>query len=234
MSDLLRADNLARSYVTGDRELHVLTGVDLSVEKGEFLTVVGASGTGKSTLLHLLALLDAPTGGRILFNDEDLVSLDAKAKSAIRCRHFGFVFQFYYLLPEFDAFENLLLPTMIDLSRRQWKARQEEIREGATTLANRLGVGDRLTHKPHQLSGGEQQRVAIGRALINEPDVLFCDEPTGNLDEHTSAEILDLLFELNRELGVTIVMVTHNLDVARASARTLEMHEGKLRPWDDR
>lgn len=231
MSDLLRAEKLSKTYKTGTEVLHVLCGVDLAVTKSEFLTIVGASGTGKSTLLHLLALLDRPTHGRVFLEDLELVSRSPSQQSAIRCRHFGFVFQFYHLLPEFDAMENLLMPTMIRLSRPAWRRRRKEITEHAQNLAERLGVADRLSHKPGQLSGGEQQRIAIGRALINEPDILFCDEPTGNLDEHTSEQILGLLFKVNEDLGTTIVMVTHNLDVARASARTLELHEGKLRSW---
>ena len=231
MSEILRVEKLSKNYKTGAEVLHVLRGVDLEVTRGEFLTIVGASGTGKSTLLHLLALLDRPTEGRIFLEDLELATRSAAEQSAIRCKHFGFVFQFYHLLPEFDAMENLLMPTMIRLSRPAWRRRRKEITGRARTLAERLGVADRLSHKPNQLSGGEQQRIAIGRALINEPDILFCDEPTGNLDEHTSEEILRLLFNINEDLNTTIVMVTHNLDVARASARTLELHEGKLHPW---
>ena len=231
MSEILSVRGLCKTYPSGEEALEVLRGVDLAVEAGEFLTIVGASGTGKSTLLHLIALLDEPTEGTIALRGEDLLSLGRAQQSAIRCRHFGFVFQFYYLLPEFDAMENLLMPTMIRLGRGAWRRQRKEIVERAREVARRLGVEGRLSHRPAQLSGGEQQRIAIGRALINEPDVLFCDEPTGNLDEHTSAEILKLLFGLNGELGTTVVMVTHNLDVARASARTLELHEGKLRPW---
>jgi len=231
MSEILRVEKLSKNYKTGAEVLHVLRGVDLAVAKGEFLTIVGASGTGKSTLLHILALLDRPTEGRIFLEDLELLTRSPAQQSAIRCRHFGFVFQFYHLLPEFDAMESLLMPTMIRLSRRAWRRRRKEITGRARDLAERLGVADRLSHKPNQLSGGEQQRIAIGRALINEPHILFCDEPTGNLDEHTSEEILKLLFKVNEDLGTTIVMVTHNLDVARASARTLELHEGKLHPW---
>ena len=231
MSEILAARGLCKTYPSGEETLEILRGVDLSVEEGEFLTIVGASGAGKSTLLHLLALLDEPTAGTIALRGEDLLSLESVEQSAIRCKHFGFVFQFYYLLPEFDAMENLLMPTMIRLGRRAWRRQRKEIAMHAQRIAGRLGLSGRLGHRPNQLSGGEQQRFAIGRALINGPDVLFCDEPTGNLDEHTSAEILELLFGLNRELGTTVVMVTHNLDVARASARTLELHEGQLHPW---
>ena len=231
MSEILRVEKLSKNYKTGAEVLHVLRGVDLAVTRGEFLTIVGASGTGKSTLLHLLALLDRPTEGRIFLEDLELLTRSPAQQSAIRCRHFGFVFQFYHLLPEFDALENLLMPTMIRLSRPAWRRRRKEITARARGLAERLGVAQRLSHRPNQLSGGEQQRIAIARALINEPDILFCDEPTGNLDEHTSEEILKLLFKVNEDLGTTIVMVTHNLDVARASARTLELHEGKLHPW---
>ena len=231
MSELLRAEGLTKYYATGEAQLRVLRGLALSVEKGEFLTIVGASGTGKSTLLHLLALLDEPTGGGIFFKDEDVGTLSQKERSAIRCKHFGFVFQFYYLLPEFNAMENLIMPAMIELRRGQFAAKRKEILDRARRIAGQLGVGDRLSHKPNQLSGGEQQRIAIGRALVNEPEILFCDEPTGNLDEGTSAEILDLLFQLNKDPGATIVMATHNLDVARASGRALELHNGKLRRW---
>ncbi|MFH0963321.1 MAG: ABC transporter ATP-binding protein [Planctomycetota bacterium] len=232
MSDLLQAVELCKSFPSGAEELRVLRGLELMVREGEFLTIVGASGTGKSTLLHLLALLDEPTGGRILLRGKNLSVLSARGRSAVRCRQFGFVFQFYYLLPEFNALENLVLPKMIELSRREYRGKREEIEGRGREIAGLLGVEGRLHHKPAQLSGGEQQRVAIGRALLNNPEVLFCDEPTGNLDERTSEEILNLIFKLNAELGTTVVMVTHNLDVAARSARTLELHEGRLHAWD--
>ncbi len=200
--------------------LEVLRGVDLSVAKGELVAIMGASGAGKTTLLEILGTLSRPSSGSLLIEGTDVTSLGDRELAAFRGRRIGFVFQAHHLLPEFTALENVMIPALI-AGRSTSQARSR-----ATELLTRLGLGDRLGHKPSELSGGEQQRTAIARALINEPAVLLADEPTGNLDSVTKEEIHSLLLELRRELGQTIVIVTHDPALAGICDRTLVMRDG--------
>jgi len=206
----------------GGRNLEVLRGITFTLEAGEMAAIVGASGVGKSTLLHILGTLDLPTSGQLKFGGLDVTKLGSSALADFRNKSIGFVFQFHHLLPEFTALENAMMPALIQrLDRREAEAR-------AAGILKRVGLGQRLTHKPGELSGGEQQRVALARAMVMEPAVLLADEPTGNLDSHTGAEIHALLVELNRERGSTMLIVTHNPDLAALMPRTLRMLDGGL------
>jgi lipoprotein-releasing system ATP-binding protein len=217
------ASQIDKSYVAGTTRLPVLRGLDLSVERGEMVAIVGASGVGKSTLLHVLGGLDAIDRGSIRIGDEDLGAMKDDHLVAFRNRHVGFVFQFHHLLPEFTAIENAGMPMRI--ARRPAVEREQR----AQGLLERVGLGERLTHKPGMLSGGEQQRVAIARALVMEPSVLLADEPTGDLDEHTAESLHDLLREMHRERGLTSIIATHNPRLAAACDRVLRLEEGQLR-----
>lgn len=228
---VLEAKSLTKSYVMGGRALDVLRGVDLTIHTGESLAIVGSSGAGKSTLLHLLGLLDRPTTGQVLFRGSDVGSLSRTARSRLRQRHIGFVFQFYHLIPELNALENVLLPLMMKHSIASWFGAKSAERERGRALLARLGLSERAGHRPSQLSGGERQRVAIGRALIGDPDVVLCDEPTGNLDEATSREISDLLFELKQDSGKTFVFVTHDLELAQRADRVVRLVHGRVEPF---
>ena len=220
----LEATALSRSFVGGDgRELAVLEGVELHVEAREAVAIVGSSGAGKSTLLHLLGALDQPTSGEVRIGGRNVSALDTEALAGIRNETVGFVFQFHHLLREFTALENVMMPCLIaGLSRR---AAGEQARE----LLAAVGLDRRLEHRPAQLSGGEQQRVAVARALSNEPVVLLADEPSGNLDAHTSEELHDLLFRLRGDRGLAMVLVTHNRELAERTDRILELKDGRLR-----
>lgn len=220
----LEATALSRSFVGGDgRELAVLEGVELHVEAREAVAIVGSSGAGKSTLLHLLGALDQPTSGEVRIGGRNVSALDTEALAGIRNETVGFVFQFHHLLREFTALENVMMPCLIaGLSRR---AAGERARE----LLAAVGLDRRLEHLPAQLSGGEQQRVAVARALSNEPVVLLADEPSGNLDAHTSEELHDLLFRLRGDRGLAMVLVTHNRELAERTDRILELKDGRLR-----
>jgi lipoprotein-releasing system ATP-binding protein len=220
----LEATALSRSFVGGDgRELAVLEGVELHVEAREAVAIVGSSGAGKSTLLHLLGALDQPTSGEVRIGGRNVSALDTEALAGIRNETVGFVFQFHHLLREFTALENVMMPCLIaGLSRR---AAGERARE----LLDAVGLDSRLEHRPAQLSGGEQQRVAVARALSNEPVVLLADEPSGNLDAHTSEELHDLLFRLRGDRGLAMVLVTHNRELAERTDRILELKDGRLR-----
>ena len=220
----LEATALSRSFVGGDgRELAVLEGVELHVEAREAVAIVGSSGAGKSTLLHLLGALDQPTSGEVRIGGRNVSALDTEALAGIRNETVGFVFQFHHLLREFTALENVMMPCLIaGLSRR---AAGERARE----LLDAVGLDSRLEHRPAQLSGGEQQRVAVARALSNEPVVLLADEPSGNLDAHTSEELHDLLFRLRGDRGLAMVLVTHNRELAVRTDRILELKDGRLR-----
>jgi len=224
---ILEARGLHKSYQLGPVRLRVLRGCDLRVGRGEFVAIVGPSGSGKSTLLHLLGALDEPDEGQVLFEGRDVFSLDEPGRDELRNRAFGFVFQFYHLLPELDVLENVLLPAMAGRAVGRWADTKHDVIGRAKGLLGRLGLSGRLRHRPSQLSGGERQRVAIARALINSPAVLLADEPTGNLDAQTGREILEVFQELHRE-GQTIVVVTHEEYVARRAERIVRLAEGRL------
>ncbi len=230
---LLSAINLHKSYRKGE-EVRVLNGLDLEVHAGEFLCVVGASGCGKSTLLHLLGTLDQPDEGSVHFEGERIDDLPAQRRDPLRNATFGFIFQFYHLLPELNALENVLMPEMIRHSFWSWFGQRRRLRKNATELLERMGLGHRLKHRPRELSGGELQRAAIARALINRPRVLLADEPTGNLDPEKGAEIVGLLRDLNRQEGLTIIMVTHNLDLVADSDRVVRLVKGRVEGADHR
>lgn len=212
---MLEARQLVKSYGS----LQVLKGIDLEIGSGEVVSIVGASGAGKSTLLHLLGTLDKPDGGQLLLDGEDLTRLRDKALADFRNRRIGFIFQFHNLMPEFTALENVCMPA--------WIA-GEDRKDRAAELLARLGLADRATHYPGQLSGGEQQRVAVARALINAPAVVFADEPSGNLDSRNARDLHELFFQLRDELGQTFVIVTHNEELARMADRRLEMQDGRI------
>lgn len=221
---ILEASNIHKSYYGSGSSLHVLKGIDLRIKRGEIVSIIGPSGAGKSTLLHILGGLDQPDQGNVSFDGEDIYSLDDPARAKIRNSKIGFVFQFYHLLPEFSALENVLLPAMIQ--KRQVKKKQFE--EEGLELLDRVGLRDRVQHRSYQLSGGEQQRVAIARALINKPQIVFCDEPTGNLDSESGQEIIRLLLELNSKSNQTLVIVTHDENVAKRSHRIIHIKDGAL------
>ncbi|MBI3877757.1 MAG: ABC transporter ATP-binding protein [Verrucomicrobia bacterium] len=220
---LLQARALHKSYTLGHRTLEVLRGVDLGVQAGEFLALRGASGAGKSTLLHLLGGLDRPDAGEIWFDGKNLALVNGGALTAFRNRKVGLVFQAYHLLPELDALENVCLPARIAGTDADTTAKR------ATELLKRVGLAERLEHRPAELSGGEQQRVAIARALINEPALILADEPTGNLDSHTGAEIIDLLCALQHERNATLLIATHDSRVAARAPRVVELEDGVIR-----
>ena len=212
----------------------VLKHVDLTLRPGEFVAIEGRSGSGKSTLLHILGALDAADSGSIEYNGQDLAAMNGHQRSSLRNTEFGFVFQFYHLLPELNVSENTLLAPMIEFSWLGFRKRGKQLRERATALLGELGLGHRLKHKVTVLSGGERQRVAIARALMNRPKILFADEPTGNLDLETGRQIMDLFSKLHREQGQTIVLVTHDRSLARQADRVLILRDGKVeRPGDN-
>jgi lipoprotein-releasing system ATP-binding protein len=210
--------------MSGPEALHVLDGIDLDIQKGEMLAIVGASGVGKSTLLHMLGALDRPTSGKVYYGDVDVFGLDSGKIARFRNERVGFVFQFHHLLPEFSALENVMMPALI---RRIDRAQATET---ASKILGDVGLGKRLLHRPGELSGGEQQRVAVARALMLNPDVILADEPTGNLDAHTGEAIHDLLCNINKQKGITFIIVTHNDKLAIRADRVLKMAEGKLTP----
>ncbi|MEZ4288762.1 MAG: ABC transporter ATP-binding protein [Polyangiales bacterium] len=215
---LVEVRSLTKSFEHGGQTLEVLRGVDLSIQRGEMLTLVGPSGAGKSTLLHLLGALDQATSGDIRYAGESITSLSARALADFRNRSIGFVFQFHHLLPEFTALENVMMPALI--------AGHKDVQSRAKELLDRVGLTHRLTHRPGELSGGEQQRVALARALFNEPKLVLADEPTGNLDSKTSASIESLFFELNETLGTTMLIVTHSREFASRMPRVVSMRDG--------
>ncbi|MCF0177588.1 MAG: ABC transporter ATP-binding protein [Bacteroidales bacterium] len=203
--------------------LKVLKGIDFNASDREVVSIVGASGAGKTTLLQILGSLSRPDAGKVLIDDIDVFSLSSKELARFRNKKIGFVFQFHHLLPEFTALENVMIPAMIN-----GESKPSECRERATALLKELGLGDRLDHKPSELSGGEQQRVAVARALVNSPSVIFADEPSGNLDSKTREELHKLFFEIRDKHNVTFVIVTHDKDLAAMSDRTLEMRDGEF------
>lgn len=224
MSNLLRAEGLHKIFTEAGKEIHVLKGLDLEVREGERLAIVGESGVGKSTLLHILGTLDRPTRGKILYRGEDLSGLDEESLAHFRNREIGFVFQFHYLLPDFSALENVMLPALI----QGWE--EERAREAALKLLEMVGLKERVSHRPGKLSGGEQQRVAVARSVILEPRLILADEPTGDLDPQTGEEVQDLLFRLNDEKGVALVIATHSPHLASRVGRQMELKDGRLFP----
>ncbi|HUU31659.1 MAG TPA: ABC transporter ATP-binding protein [Phycisphaerae bacterium] len=225
---ILEARGLVKDYRMGAARLRVLHGVDLSVRRGEFLCVHGPSGSGKSTLLHLAGLLDRPTAGQVVFEGEDAFARPKRWRDRLRNEAIGFVFQFYYLMPDLSVLENTLLPAMIRTPLAAWPLGRRRFRRRALEVLADLGLSQRAGHLPRELSGGERQRAALARALVHEPRILFADEPTGNLDSATGADILRLLQRLNRHRGLTIVMVTHDERIARQADRVLHLVDGKL------
>jgi lipoprotein-releasing system ATP-binding protein len=215
---MIEAREIKKSY----KELAVLKGVDLTIQQGEFISIIGKSGAGKSTLLHILGTLDRADSGSLKINNTEISQLSEKQLADFRNQNIGFVFQFHHLLPEFTALENVAMPALIH------KKNEKEAAKRAAELLDYLGLSDRLTHKPTQLSGGEQQRVAVARALMNQPSVVFADEPSGNLDSKSSQELHQLLFKLRADFKQTFIIVTHNAELARMSDRQLEMKDGVL------
>ena len=225
---VLSAVNLHKTYRKHALKVRVLNGLDLDVSGGEFVSVVGVSGSGKSTLLHLLGTLDRPDKGQIHLDGQRIDDLPARERDEHRNQTFGFIFQFYHLLPELTTLENVLVPRMITHSALGWFRHRRELRRQGIALLERVGLGHRLKHKPTELSGGEMQRAAIARALINQPRILLADEPTGNLDAETGVDIVRLLRDLNRHDGLTIIMVTHNLDLVADSDRLIRLVDGQV------
>jgi lipoprotein-releasing system ATP-binding protein len=223
---MLTAENLTKTYRRHAVQVRVLHGLNLEVKTGEFLSIVGASGSGKSTLLHLLGTLDAPDSGTIKLDGKRIDNLPAAERDTLRNRTFGYIFQFYHLLPELNAFDNVLMPAYIAHSTMSWWKSRSKWRARAEELLRKVGLGHRMKHKPRELSGGEMQRAAVARALLMNPRVLLADEPTGNLDAETGGEIIRLLRDLNRDEGVTIVMVTHNLEIVASTDRVVRMVGG--------
>ncbi len=224
---ILRAQGVKKTFRMGDSTVQVLKHVDLTLQAGEFV-VEGRSGSGKSTLLHILGALDAADDGTIEYGGQNVAQMDGNARSRLRNTQFGFVFQFYHLLPELNVLENTLLAPMIEFSWLGFRKRKHELRERGTEVLTQLGLAHRLKHRPNQLSGGERQRVAIARALMNNPKVLFADEPTGNLDAETGRQIMGVLEKLHRESGQTIIMVTHDRSLARQADRVLVLKDGRM------
>jgi lipoprotein-releasing system ATP-binding protein len=221
LKSLIQALQLYKSFRNGDKRVDVLKGIDLTFDQGEKVAIVGASGAGKTTLLHILGTLDRPTTGKVLYREKDILTLNERDLALFRNREIGFVFQFHHLLPEFNALENTMMPCLIQgIEKKEAASRAENI-------LSLVGLKERLSHKPGELSGGEQQRVAVARALVLEPKVLLADEPTGNLDTKTGESVFDLLQELNEVKGVTLIVVTHNLNLAGQLPRQIHLADGK-------
>ncbi len=223
---MLNVDNVSKSYPTADGRLSVLEGVSLSVSPGEIVAIVGESGSGKSTLLHILGTLDRPDAGQVFFDGEDVFAKNDEALAAFRNERIGFVFQFHHLLPEFSALENVAMPAMI--ADRSLSSAESRARE----LLSSLGLADRVEHRPTQLSGGEKQRVAVARALMNEPALVLADEPTGNLDEQTADDLHLQIVELSRSMGQAFIIVTHNKSLAEHADRVLVLSARGLAPYE--
>lgn len=219
--ELLRVEHLSKIYGAGENQVKALDDVSMSVEKGEFVAIVGASGSGKSTLLHLLGGVDRPTSGKVYINDTDIFAMNDDELAIFRRRQVGIIYQFYNLIPILNVEENMAIPMELD-GRKVEKAQMDD-------MLMRLGLTERRTHLPNELSGGQQQRTSIGRALITRPSIVLADEPTGNLDTKASNEIMHLLKNSNRELNQTIIMITHNMELAKAADRTIMIEDGKIR-----
>lgn len=226
-SALLEVRHLTKNYYHLGVDVPVLKDVSLTIHRGDLISIVGKSGVGKSTFLHVVGTLDRPTSGEVLYQGRNVFDLPDKALATFRNHKLGFVFQFHHLLPEFTALENVMMPALVARDDPEVAAKR------AGTLLNRVGLEHRSSHRPGELSGGEQQRVAIARSLMMNPEIVLADEPTGNLDERTSEEINELLFELNRSLGLALVVVTHSVALARRMTRCFEMHQGDVIPLRD-
>ncbi len=231
MTAHLAAVGLTKSYRKGRTAVPVLRGVAVEADRGELVAVVGASGSGKSTLLHVLGLLDGPDAGSVWLDGERIDNRSDRYRDKLRNRTFGFIFQFYHLLPELSALENVMMPALIRHGVWSYFGQRKAIRTEATALLERVGLGHRLTHLPSELSGGEMQRAAIARALMGNPAVLLADEPTGNLDAGTGHSVLELLRDLNRERGLTMMMVTHDAQIAQQADRVVRLAEGRIEEW---
>jgi lipoprotein-releasing system ATP-binding protein len=225
---ILTAEGIHKTYRLGAAEVNVLKGADMAIKKGEFAAIVGASGSGKSTLLHILGALDMPDKGAVRFEGRELGKMGGGELNRYRNKMVGFIFQFYHLLDELNVLENVILPAMVPVSMIRWMVIRAGVKKRAKELLEKVGLAQRMNHKPYQLSGGERQRTAIARALINEPTLLLADEPTGNLDSVTGNGILELLEGLNRA-GQTIVMVTHDERIARRAGRIITLADGKVK-----
>ena len=221
MSEILSVSEVSKTFKSGGRDLHVLSDINFSIQEGEVVAVVGPSGSGKTTLLGLCAGLDNPTSGEITIYDSRISHLDENQKAAVRNQHVGFIFQNFQLIPTLSAYENVMVPLEL-------QGRSKEAKVKAKELLERVGLGDRMTHYPSQLSGGEQQRVSLARAFANTPKLLFADEPTGNLDGETGQSVENLLFDLNREQNTTLVIVTHDMELASKAGRILRLKSGKI------
>ena len=237
--NILQVERLGKTYMLGKAVIPVLRDVSLAVRAGEVISIIGASGSGKSTLLHILGALDQPSGGTVRFQGRDLYALSAAQRTVVRARHIGFVFQFYHLLPELDVLENVMLPALSGNAATDFRPRpfgelgkaverSAGMRDHAQSLLEAVGLAGRANHLPMELSGGEQQRAALARALMNHPDLVLADEPTGNLDSVTGGQVLEFLFALTRGEGRTLILVTHNIAVARLCDRVLELKDGCL------
>ncbi len=223
----IQVKGLNRTFKMGKVPIHVLHDVTVSVAPGQFVSIIGASGSGKSTLLHLVGLLDRPDAGTISIHGQEITRLPSWKKNALRCQRIGFVFQFYHLLPELNVLQNVLLAAHVATPLWAWAKRRQDIHDRAHALLEDLGLGERLRHKPSRLSGGERQRVALARAMMNQPDILLADEPTGNLDANTGRQIMDLLHRFHQG-GQTILMVTHDHSLAGEAQQTLRLTDGRL------
>ena len=219
---LVSIDNLCRSFQMGKQTVHVLNGITMTLARKEMVSIVGASGAGKSTLLHIMGTLDRPTSGKVLFEEKNMFRVSETALAGFRNRSIGFVFQFHHLLPEFTALENTYLPAIIQ------KIPKQQAVDAAKSLLSEVGLSHRLHHKPGELSGGEQQRVAVARALIRHPDLVLADEPTGNLDTHTGDELFELLRKLNHTHGTAFVIVTHNEKLSLQTDRLIQLQDGQI------
>lgn len=225
---VLQVRGLEKHYRLGRQQIPVLRGVDLAIAAGEAVALLGASGAGKSTLLHLLGLLDTPTAGEVLYDGRRVDGLPVGERARLRHRQVGFVFQFYHLIPELTALQNVLLARMMTASVLGYWRQRKQARAAATTMLQQVGLGDRLRHRPAELSGGERQRVAIARALLAEPRVILADEPTGNLDSTTAAGVVDLMFGMQRQRGLSLVLVTHDEQLARRCDRIVRLRDGRV------
>lgn len=225
---LIAAEAIAKSYTKGQHKVPVLQGAGLRANRGEFVSVIGQSGSGKSTLLHVMGLLDSPDVGEVLLQGQRIDNLNQQARDQLRNRVFGFIFQFYHLLPELSLLENVMTPLMIRYSMMEYLRKRSEIREAAMDIIQHVGLEHRIKHRPSELSGGEMQRGAIARALVGRPEILLADEPTGNLDSQTGGEIMEMLNALNQNNQLTIVMVTHDESIAAQAHRIVRLAQGRL------